>query len=38
MFRDLQLIDLDPLCFHSNFMPQYLEQTIRDSQPVDPVQ
>ena len=28
MFRDLELITLDLLCFHSNTVSQYLEQTM----------
>jgi hypothetical protein len=31
MFRVLELITLDLLCFHSNAVPRYLEQTIRDA-------
>ncbi len=37
MFRALELITLDLLCLYSNAMPQYLEQTIRNAQPVAPV-
>jgi hypothetical protein len=37
MFRALELITLDILCSHSNAVPEYLEQTIRDTQPVGPV-
>ena len=33
----IRLIALDLLCFHSNVVPQYLEQTIRDTQTVGPV-
>jgi hypothetical protein len=31
MFRALKLIALDLLCLHSNDVPQYLEQTVRDT-------
>ncbi len=39
MFRalDSELITLDLLCLYSNTVPQYLEQTIRNAQPVAPV-
>ncbi len=37
MLRALELITLDLLCLHSNSMPQYLEQTIRNAPPVAPV-
>jgi hypothetical protein len=35
MFRDLELITLDLLCLYSDVVTQYLDQTIRNSQPVD---
>jgi hypothetical protein len=34
MFRAVKLITLDLPCSHSNAVPQYLEQTIRDVQPI----
>jgi hypothetical protein len=37
MFRDLEWITLDLLCLYSNAVPQDLEQSIRNSQPVAPV-
>jgi hypothetical protein len=37
MFRDLEWITLDLLCLYSNDVPQDLEQSIRNSQPVAPV-
>jgi hypothetical protein len=35
MFRTLEMMTLDLLCLYSNTVPKYLEQSIRDTQPVD---
>jgi hypothetical protein len=37
MFMVLDLITLDLLCSHSDAVPQYLEETIRDSHPMYPI-
>ncbi len=37
MFRTLEMTTLDLLCLYCNTVPKYLEQSIRDTQPVAPV-
>jgi hypothetical protein len=37
MFRALEMMTYDLLCLYSNTVPKYLEQSIRDTQPVAPV-
>jgi hypothetical protein len=37
MFRTLEMMTLDLLCLYSNTVSKYLEQSIRDTQPVVPV-
>ena len=37
MFRALELMAFDLLCLYSNIVPYYLEQSIRNTQPVAPV-